>query len=172
MDTVDHFGEVEDGCVEVPAWLASAARPVTAAGALIRNDRGEVLIVEPTYKPTWEIPGGLVETGESPAAACQREVHEELGLSAQALVLGRLLCIDWSTRAPGQSAMRLVYDGGVLGDLGAIRLPAAELASAQFAPLAVVDRLCAPVLGQRVRAAVEAKDRGCVLELDDGRVRR
>ena len=60
------------------------ATPRVAAGALFFDDAGRVLLVHPTYKDTWDIPGGYVERGESPAAACRRELQEELGLDRQA----------------------------------------------------------------------------------------
>jgi 8-oxo-dGTP pyrophosphatase MutT (NUDIX family) len=150
--------------------LASAARPVTAAGALVRDPAGRVLLVEPTYKPTWEVPGGLVEAGEGPAAACQRELLEELGLDETALPLGRLLCLDWAS-TPRGDALRLVYDGGVLASTDGLRLPADELASAEFVGLDVVDHRCGEPLARRVRAAVEALETGALVELEDGRRR-
>ena len=57
------------------------ATPRVAAGALFSDESGRVLLVKPTYKKTWDIPGGYVEPGESPRAACIREIREELGLS-------------------------------------------------------------------------------------------
>ncbi|MDN5931613.1 MAG: NUDIX hydrolase, partial [Pseudonocardia sp.] len=54
------------------------ARAETAAGALFVDHDGQVLIVEPTYKRRWEIPGGAVQRGETPRGACERELHEEL----------------------------------------------------------------------------------------------
>ena len=59
---------------------------------MIRDSRGRVLVVEPTYKTSWELPGGSVEADESPRDACAREVEEELGL---VLHPGRLLCFEW-----------------------------------------------------------------------------
>jgi 8-oxo-dGTP pyrophosphatase MutT (NUDIX family) len=59
-----------------------------AAGILFRDSRGRVLLVEPSYKPNWEIPGGVVEADESPWAAATRELSEELGWDRP---LGRLL---------------------------------------------------------------------------------
>ncbi len=67
------------------------------AGALIRNVAGRVLAVEPTYKKTWELPGGSVEADESPRAACIREIEEELGLRMD---VGRLLCLEWQGQSP------------------------------------------------------------------------
>jgi ADP-ribose pyrophosphatase YjhB (NUDIX family) len=69
------------------------ATPRVAAGALFFDDAGRVLLVHPTYKDTWDIPGGYVERGESPAAACRRELQEELGLDRKPV---RLLAVDWA----------------------------------------------------------------------------
>ncbi len=62
------------------------------AGVLFVDDDGRVLLVRPTYKPSWEIPGGMVEEGESPHEAATPEVTEEIGLNRTA---GRLLCVNW-----------------------------------------------------------------------------
>ena len=61
-------------------YIASLARKRMAVGALFHDENGRVLLVDPTYKPTWDLPGGAVEKEESPYAACRREVAEELGL--------------------------------------------------------------------------------------------
>ncbi|MGW2080623.1 NUDIX domain-containing protein [Streptomyces sp. NPDC001939] len=60
---------------------AKMAHPRMAAGALFFDAEGRVLMVEPTYKDYWEIPGGYVETGESPLQAAVREVEEGLGIT-------------------------------------------------------------------------------------------
>ena len=55
------------------------------AAILVREDR--VLICQrredQPFPLQWEFPGGKVETGEEFAAALQRELHEELGISAR-----------------------------------------------------------------------------------------
>ncbi len=63
----------------------------SSTGVLFRDAQGRVLLVEPSYKPNWEIPGGAVEADESPWATATRELIEELGWDRP---LGRLLVVD------------------------------------------------------------------------------
>jgi ADP-ribose pyrophosphatase YjhB (NUDIX family) len=37
-----------------------------AAGALFFNANRQILIVQPTYRESWLVPGGIVEAHESP----------------------------------------------------------------------------------------------------------
>lgn len=92
-----------------------SATPLVAAGALFVDDAGRVLLVRPTYKPGWEVPGGRVERGESPAAACRRELREELGLDRAPL---RLLSVDWAPNDADGDGDKLLFlfDCGKLGD--------------------------------------------------------
>lgn len=57
-----------------------------SAGAVILNERGEVLLVHHAYGvENWEIPGGAGEPDESPAQTAVREVFEETGLRVRAV---------------------------------------------------------------------------------------
>ena len=52
-------------------------------GALVRG--GQVLLVHRSpnkraYPDVWDLPGGLIEAGESELGALTRELHEELGV--------------------------------------------------------------------------------------------
>lgn len=63
----------------------TGAREVVAA-AVIRD--GRLLLAQRVRPPElaglWELPGGKVEPGESPADAVRRELREELGVEATA----------------------------------------------------------------------------------------
>jgi 8-oxo-dGTP diphosphatase len=85
------------------------ARPRVAAGLLIRDDEGRILLVKPTYKDGWDIPGGYVEPGESPAQAAAREAVEELGV---AVPVGRLLIVDWAPHPDEGDKILFIFDGG------------------------------------------------------------
>lgn len=105
----------------------------TAAGMLIVDDRRRVLLVNPTYKPTWEVPGGIVEHNEAPRAAARREVCEEIGLDIEP---GRLLSLDYrhaSDRRP-IDILRFIFWGGELSpdEIAAIRVQADELSDWGF----------------------------------------
>ena len=54
-------------------YVASLANKRMAAGALFRDEAGGVLLVNPVYKPTWDLPGGAVEAEESPGSCSPTE---------------------------------------------------------------------------------------------------
>ena len=43
------------------------------AGIVIVDLSDRILLVQPVYKTTWEIPGGIVEAGESPHKLIYRQ---------------------------------------------------------------------------------------------------
>lgn len=136
------------------------------AGALILDGAGRVLAVEPTYKDRWELPGGAVERDESPRAACEREVAEELGLR---LSVGRLLCIEWQGPEPDRTeSVMFIFDGGVLPENALLRLPPDELASYRFLSPDDLDGLMRPRICRRVRAAIRGLAEGRLVELEHG----
>jgi mutator protein MutT len=56
---------------------------VACAGAVVRNERGEVLLVRRANEPgrgLWSLPGGRLEPGEDARTCAAREVLEETGL--------------------------------------------------------------------------------------------
>jgi 8-oxo-dGTP diphosphatase len=139
-----------------------------SAGALIFDERGRLLIANPTYKAHWTIPGGIMEAdGETPWEACRREVREEVGL---VVGHGRLVAVDFLRPKPSKpGGMRFLFDCGALPDavLGTITLQEEELSEHRLLdPEEALPLLSGP-LRRRVGAAL-ATDVGCVY-LEDGR---
>ncbi|WP_434442290.1 NUDIX domain-containing protein [Lentzea sp. E54] len=141
-----------------------SSRALAAAGALFFDEAGRVLLVEPTYKPHWEIPGGVVERGETPLEACRREVEEELGLVRDP---GRLLVVDW---APDGSDERVlfVFEGGLITADDHIRLQAEELRRYEFVPPHQAGQRLIPRLARRLTEALRARDSGETRYLEHG----
>jgi 8-oxo-dGTP diphosphatase len=143
-------------------YVASLARKRMAATAFFRDDEGRVLLVNPVYKQTWDLPGGAVEAEESPHAACRREVAEELGLDRPPR---RVLAVDWVPSRP--EGLIVVYDGGVLSEaeIEEIVLADGELA---FVARDDVAGLVTPLLARRVASCLDAVMAGAVAALENG----
>ena len=152
--------------LDAEKYYASLPKRRVGAGALLLDGTGNVLMVEPTYKEYWEIPGGTVEHGEDPRQACQRECLEELGLRLQ---LGRLLVLEHQTQEPpiGDSIM-LVYDGGRVPAGMPLTLPPGELRSYQFVPSDRLGEVTVERLVSRIRFALVALQEGSTIELTNG----
>jgi 8-oxo-dGTP diphosphatase len=138
-----------------------------SCGALIFDRNGRLLILKPTYKSGWTIPGGVMEAdGETPWEACQREVQEECGLEVRT---GRLVCVDFRRPRPARpGGMRFLFHCGAFGDaaLGAIVLQAEEISEHRLAKLPKALKL----LRGPIRRRVSAASGSCgLVYLEDGR---
>ncbi len=145
------------------------ATPRVSAGALFVDEHDRVLLVEPTYKSYWDIPGGYVEPGESPLTACVREVREELGIEPS---IGPLLVIDWAPAQDEGDKILFVFAGDPLDadQLAAIRLCAEELRSYDFRDLASADAILIPRLARRLAVALDAHHTGQTRYIEHGAV--
>lgn len=143
------------------------AKPRVAAGALFFDAADHVLLVKPTYKDGWEIPGGYVEPGETPIGACQREAKEELGLDRQ---ITKLLVADWAPSEKEGDKILFVFDGGTLSqpERDAIELPPDELERYGYFPESELPNLLIARLARRVRAAIDARREAQMAYLEHG----
>jgi 8-oxo-dGTP diphosphatase len=142
------------------------AIPVSA-GALIFDEAGRLLILKPTYKSGWTIPGGVMEAdGETPWEACRREVREECGIEVQH---GRLACMDFRRPRPDSpGGIRFLFDCGTVDDerLAAIVIQPEEVSEYRIVALPDALRLLRGPIRRRVRAA---SARRALVYLEDGR---
>lgn len=158
------------------AWNAHLAegnakqpRKRISADMLLRDQAGRLLLVDPKYKPDWDLPGGMVEANEPPHEAARRELKEELGLETD---VGGLLCVDWvSPHGPWDDLLAFIFDAGELSDseIANIRLRDDELSAFEFCTDAQVQQRLRPYVWRRVAAALEALRSGGTQYLQDGR---
>lgn len=150
-------------------FFAQQAKLLGASALLLRDEQQRLLLVKPHYRPTWLLPGGLMEAGESPQQAAAREVHEEIALSVSA---GRLLTVDYkSATARRPACVQFVFDGGILSadQLGSIAVQAEEIAAWQLALRGEAVELLEPGgPANRLRHTLMALDTGIVVYLEDG----
>lgn len=60
--------------------------------ALIKNDKGEVLVVKESGRDFWDLPGGGMDHGEDIKSALARELHEEVNMTCDFTY--ELVCVD------------------------------------------------------------------------------
>jgi 8-oxo-dGTP diphosphatase len=147
---------------------AKQARKRVSADAILRDAHGRILLVDPRYKPDWDLPGGMAEANEPPADAVRRELSEELGLAVQ---IGDLLCVDWvSPHGPWDDLVSFIFDGGVLDEdaIAGLRLTDNELGAFEFCDEGQVKERLRPYVWRRVSVALEALTTGRVRYLQDG----
>ena len=84
-------------------WLPNH---IVAAGAVVLNEQGEVLLIKDDRRNSWTFPGGIVEEGEGLLDGVKREVLEETGIEIE---VGELFCVTSNTcKHPGYNGIREV----------------------------------------------------------------
>src|SRR6266481_5982888 len=68
------------------------SRKKVSVGGIAFDDDGWILLVNPSYKARWDLPGGILESGEDPVTGLQREISEELGVECR---VGELRAVDY-----------------------------------------------------------------------------
>jgi 8-oxo-dGTP pyrophosphatase MutT (NUDIX family) len=150
--------------------LAAIARAFPASSAVVTDPGGRVLLVQSFNRAYWGCPGGVVDPGESPERAAERELAEEAGLH---LAARRLLLVSWIAgrgedleHMPG---VQFFFDMGTVAAEPPLRLQPDEIRAADWiAP----DRLTAymgPLRAERIHAALDARTSGPVRVLSSSR---
>ena len=141
------------------------------AGALIFNTKGELLVVKPSYKDYWSIPGGTIDENESPRNACIREVKEEVGLDIEE---AQFLCVDYIPKTEEKNEnLQFTFYGGTLSaekEKG-IRLNKSEISEYRFVNIHEAETLFggpARNLGKRFPLCLQALQNNAVLYLENG----
>jgi 8-oxo-dGTP pyrophosphatase MutT (NUDIX family) len=144
------------------------ARKRVISHLLLTDEAGRVCVLETTFKPDFELPGGILEVGESPRAGLVREVEEELNHTVS---VGRLLVVDWLSPYLGwEDAVELIFDGLEMParSVPLLRPDLREIRAVHWLePAAAADTMAHFARG-RLRAALEARADGRTHYLEAG----
>lgn len=159
------YARLADDVTRGPAAMSGVMNSVMPrkrliAHVLMRDAEQRILLCRTTFKEDWELPGGIVEPGETPRDGAIREVAEELGLD---LDVGHLLIMDWMPPHLGwEDACELIFDGGTVtdDDLAGFTLDGHEIAEVRLVSLAEAADLVTPISHRRLTVAGELGSAG------------
>lgn len=145
-------------------FYAQLHRVIPAAAGFVTDAAGRVLLVKPNYRDRWGWPGGHVDDGETPEAACARELREEVGLT---LETGRLLVVHWVPEMDERPfpLVHFTFDCGTLPDGARITLQEDELDDWGFFTAAEADEILPGWQAERLHASIAARASGQVTYL-------
>ncbi|WP_035794083.1 NUDIX domain-containing protein [Kitasatospora mediocidica] len=140
-------------------WLASLPRSYTAAGTLLSDEAGRILVLKPNYRPGWQFAGGTVDPGEDAYECARRELLEETGLRIEP---GRLLVVSWAHPSAelDHPAVHFIFDAGTVPVGTPIDLQEEELEEYRWVEPAEAMVLLGPARELRLRAALAAREDG------------
>ncbi|QIS24753.1 NUDIX domain-containing protein [Nocardia terpenica] len=150
---------------------ATQPRKRVGADALVFDPHGRILLVDPNYKPDWDLPGGMAEANEPPDAAVCRELAEELGLHIATPAV-KMLCLDWvSPHGPWDDSLMFIFDAGILDahQVTTLQITDHELDAFEFCTTEQATERLRPYVWSRVGAALHARETNRTAYLHDGK---
>lgn len=91
---------------------ASAAIPCPLALVVVRSPRG-VLYGLNRWRERWELPGGMIDAGETPREAAVRELKEETGVRIPTEALRYVGSAEFELRAPDRRELAAIFAADV-----------------------------------------------------------
>lgn len=137
-------------------YIKTLSGKICAVGVLLFNDKQQLLIVKPNYKPQWSVVGGIIDSFESPLTAASREVLEETGLVVDNL---DFLLVDYCNNVQRQiESCQFIFSAPILtaAQIASISLQADELSDYKFCDLVDLENYLSAHQCERVLAAHKA----------------
>lgn len=137
---------------------------ITIAAFILSHD-GKVLLMKPSFKDGWLLPGGGVERGEYPRETWKRVIEEELGLK---LSPERLLCIDY--RKASLESVIMVFSTRVImpEDELEIRIPTGEFSEFRMVTLEEAASMLRERAAKRLPYCIESLQKGTTAYVEEG----
>lgn len=147
-------------------WMLLFGSKWVVAGALIFNERGELLLIKHRWRGAWEYPAGASTGTESPLAAAKREVHEEVGLTP---VNFQLLGVDFFHRRTPNGNLVFTFSATVDDQEAArLKLDPLEVMESRWVSRTQALQIISPRLRHRLYELLKAYDQRITVYLQTG----
>jgi len=148
-----------------------AARKRVSADVILRDAHGRILLVDPKYKPDWDLPGGMAEANEPPADAVRRELRKNSGSTSTSATCFASIGSHRTAHGTISSISSLMAVS-----LTSEPLPVCVSWMTSYGHMSsstgTGQRTLAALVWRRVRAALEASTTGRARYLQDGYVKQ
>ncbi len=122
-----------------PEYFKAMPQKRVTSGVVLFNDNDEILIVKPSYKDHWSIPGGVVDNNESPLEASIRETKEEANIELEDL---KFLCVEYTRKIGDEDFFFLFYGGKLTSEqIKNIKTDPDEISGFKFAKIEEASKL-------------------------------
>ncbi len=152
---------------EYKQWFNGQPRKPVSGAVLFVNESQEVLLLKPTYRDDWNLPGGVLEEHESPLDGAVRETKEELDLTINRTDL-QLSSVDYRPAKNGLvDKLYFYFYGGALSEeaIQSISLQAEEVEEMRFVSLEEAKQLLSKWTYSQVSISLSSTNRaGLYLE--------
>lgn len=133
-------------------YLKSLPKKQIAVGVLLFNYKNELLILQPSYKDGWTIPGGVTNANESPIESAVREAKEETGLDIK---LSKCLGAEYKSENFDKhfhESIQIIFLGKRLSkkDIAKIKIDNKEIIGFKFLPFPQAIKMLTTKLGKRI----------------------
>lgn len=155
-------------------YIKNLPKKRMASGVIFFNGAGEILIVKPSYKDHWSVPGGVIDKDESPRDAALREVKEEIGLEPKSM---QFLCLDYISQDKinmnKDENIQFIFYGGILTlkDIENIKVPNDEISEYKFVSKDESLEMVGRKLSNRLKPSFEAIEKGASVYLEGGKAK-
>jgi ADP-ribose pyrophosphatase YjhB (NUDIX family) len=131
-------------------YFSNLPKKHIGAGVLIFNKSHQLLIVKPSYKDGWSIPGGGVDIDETPIMAAVRETKEEVNLNLENITL---VCVEYTTKKGIKpETIQFIFNGGELEENEISKISLDENEHSEFKFVDVSEAIA--LLNQRQQYAI------------------
>jgi len=148
--------------IEPKIYYQNLPQKRMAVAALIFNEQGQILILKPSYKKYWILPGGVVEKDESLAVALTREIKEEIDLDITNFKLAALDYCAPSLRNGVQNteSLQILFDCGAIDSIteALIIVDGDEIIEYKFCDVEETLKLLSKPLRKRVGSYLDGRE--------------